>query len=425
LNDFICIYSLQCRPEKASDILNGTDGIRRSPIDDGRTVMISRRNIVCFANDWKSDPTSKHQIMKLLAHENKILWLNSVGMRKPNIKTQDLNRMGTKLTSFFRGIKKINSNFFVFSPIVIPFHDKKIFKYINSLLIKKCLENYIKKLDFTNPIFWTYMPNVEYIISKMNPDFLVYHCVDNWSKFSFIDSKIIEDEKALCEVSDLVIVSSKNLYDSKSPYNNNTHYVSHGVDYNYFNSANQKDYPVPEEMKKIPNPIAGFFGLIHEWLDFELISSLAENNPNIQFVFIGKRSIDVRKLEQYDNIHFIDQKPYEELIKYASHFDVGIIPFKINELTLNVNPLKMKEYLAAGMPVVSVNLPEVAKYKNVVRIADDYKEFEEALKNELSDNNIASFEERIIVAKNETWAKKVDEISELIAITEANKNRKK
>jgi glycosyltransferase involved in cell wall biosynthesis len=167
-------------------------------------------------------------------------------------------------------------------------------------------------------------------------------------------------------------------------------------------------------MKGIEGPIAGFFGLIHEWIDLELLDYIIIRNPDVNFVFIGKCSVDVHSLNAHKNAHFLGQKKYSDLLAYAGLFDIGLIPFKINELTVNVNPIKLKEYLALGIPVVSVDLPEISFYDRVVRIASDYSEFDKALKEELSGNHIASAEQIEEVAKMETWAQKIEDISELI-----------
>lgn len=376
--------------------------------------MIKNRDIICFSNDWRNDPTSKHQIMKILARENRIIWVNSIGLRTPTLGRQDAGRIIGKLKSFTRGLEKITGNFFVYTPIVIPFHRIRLVKMINSVILKLSLKRYIRKLGMKDIIYWSYLPNVGYILKSLDAKHIVYHCVDEWSKFSFIDENIIEQEKVLCEMSDLVLASARTLFESRSPYNRNTHYIPHGVDYEFLQKRKAAETPVPPDMEGIQKPIAGFFGLIHEWIDLDLIDQVAVSNPEINFVLIGKYSVDVSKPDRHGNVHFLGQKTYEELIDYAKHFDVGLIPFKINELTVNVNPIKLKEYLALSLPVISVNLPEVSIYRDVVRIAEGYEEFDLALKEELSGNHKASGAQLDEVARNETWEKKVDEISGLI-----------
>ena len=375
--------------------------------------MIRNRNIVCFSNDWRNDPTSKHQIMKVLARENTILWINSIGLRNPGLKSSDINRGLSKLRSFFKGIEKVDDRFYVFTPIVIPYHRLAVIRTINAMILRLSLSHYTRKLGMRDIIYWSYLPNVAYLLKRMKPKLIVYHCVDEWSKFSFIDDRIVEEEEELCRLSDIVFASARSLYESRKRYNPNTFYIPHGVDYDYFHGGLEGS-ETPEDMARIPKPIAGFFGLIHEWIDLALLDYLIINNPKVSFVFIGKQSVDVGDLRKHPNAHFLGQKDYSALLGYARRFDVGLIPFKVNELTINVNPIKLKEYLALGIPVVSVSLPEVRVYGSVVRIAETYEEFNEALREELAGRPLSSREERDRVALQETWERKVEEMSNLI-----------
>ncbi len=377
--------------------------------------MIENKDIICFANDWHSDPTSKHQIMKLLSQKNKVLWVNSIGLRKPSVAKRDIKKIINKLSSFFKGAEKINDNLTVITPVLFPFHNNKLIKFINAKILKLLLKYYIRKLNMKEIIYWSYLPNTSYIIRQMHPEFVIYHCVDEWSKFSFIDSDIINKEKDLCSLANVVIASSKTLFNSKAKFNQNTYYVSHGVDYNHFHNPKLKTVPPPIEIAEIKKkPIAGFFGLIHEWIDLELLEYIINDNPNINFVFIGKEEIDTSRLKAYPNAFFLGQKKYDDLIVYAQHFDVGLIPFKINELTININPIKLKEYFALGIPVVSVDLPEIRTYEKVVRITNDKRKFSEAIKEEISGKHKASPEEIDEIARKENWESKVEEISNII-----------
>lgn len=375
--------------------------------------MIKGRSIVCFANDWHGDPTSKHQIMRVLARENTILWVNSIGLRRPTLGKGDVGRMAAKLRSFVRGAERVGERFYVFTPIVIPFHDSSVARAVNGALLALSLRYYRAKLRMRDVICWSYMPNVEYIVKRMKPSFVLYHCVDEWSKFSFIDEAILEKEEALCRAADLVLASARELYDRKRAWNPRTHYLPHGVDYDYFHSAPDGAAP-PPDLAPVPKPIVGFFGLIHEWIDLDLLESVMKRLPRASFVFIGKSSVDVSRLASLPNAHFLGQKRYDELVSYARSFDVGLVPFKINDLTVNVNPIKLKEYLALGIPVVSVDLPEVRPYGRVVNVAADAEEFARAIERELSGDRRASRAEIDRVAREETWDRKVEEISVLI-----------
>lgn len=377
-----------------------------------KTQMLSGRNIVCFANDWHSDPTSKHHIMRILSRSNKVLWIDSIGLRRPALAKGDVRRMAGKLHSFFRGAERVGENLHVFTPIVIPFHNSRLARAANAELLDISIRFYLAKLGMRDIICWSYMPNVDYIVRRLKPSLVIYHCVDEWSKFSFIDPQIGEKEEALCRMADIVLASAMELYNRKRLFNSNTFYLPHGVDYEYFHSPSIE--PPPPDIAEIPKPIAGFFGLIHEWIDLDLLEYAITRLPKVSFVFIGKRSVDTSRIAAFPNVYFLGQKPYSKLVSYARLFDVGLVPFKINELTVNVNPIKLKEYLALGIPVVSVDLPEIRPYDSVVNIASSYPDFTSAIDREISGLHKASKEQIDNVAREETWERKVEEISALI-----------
>ncbi len=388
----------------------------------GESTMIEGRDIICFANDWHGDPTSKHHIMRLLSSRNRVLWVNSIGLRRPRLGGRDMRRIVAKLRSFSAGIERIHENLYIFTPLVIPFHHTRIVRSINALVLRMSIKRYIERLGMSDVIYWSYMPNVSYIIGKMRPSLVIYHCVDEWSKFTFIDATIVDQERQLCEMADLVLASARTLYESRRSYNEHTYYLPHGVDYHYFHDGVQDGSPLPADIAAIGRPIAGFFGLIHEWIDLDLLEYVIERNPGVNFVFIGECSVDVNRIASHGNAHFLGRKDYGELIAYARNFDVGLIPFKVNELTVNVNPIKLKEYLALGIPVVSVDLPEIGVYRDVVRIAPDREAFDAALRDELAGNHLATPEELDRVARMETWETKVEEISGLVLEAERRRS---
>lgn len=377
--------------------------------------MIENQSIICFANDWESDPTSKHQIMRILSRSDRILWVNSIGMRRPSISNSDMSRMWAKLRGWFHGLTKVNENLYHFTPIVLPFPSSRIARIINRYILKASILYHMKKLKMTDVQLWTFLPNVVDIVGSLGEKLVVYYCVDEWSKFSFVNGQTIKEmEIKLLKKANIVITSADHLYRDKLKLNANTHFISHGVDYEYFSKALSNDIPLAEDIKPVRRPIIGFFGLIHEWIDLDLIEKIAIAHPEWSIVLIGKTSVNVDGLKAYENIHFLGQKPYDSLVSYCKAFDVGLIPFHVNDLTINVNPIKLREYLAAGIPVVSSPLPEVEKYKDLVEIGYTPEEIIQKIQILL---NADSPNKRIMRSQSmmqETWEKKVDEISYLV-----------
>lgn len=379
--------------------------------------MIHGENIICFANDWHNDPTSKHQVMKLLSHGNRVLWINSIAMRKPTVSSTDIQRIVLKLKSFFNGLERINDNLYVFTPIVLPLPSSPRARQINALLLRLSLWYYRRQLGMKDFQLWTFVPTMVELAGALGEKQLIYYCVDEWSKFSFMDGDSMREmEIRLMRKADTVFVTADHLYRDKVQFNLNTHLVEHGVDHEHFSRALSDEIMIPEELKTIRRPILGFFGLIHEWIDLELIEHIARFRHDWSIVMIGKSSVDLSRFKRFGNIHFIGQKPYQSLPAYCRGFDVGLIPFAVNDLTVNVNPIKLREYLSAGLPVVSTALPEVEKYRDIVMIADKYEDFVVGVETALSQNSLTDRLIRSGRMASETWSSKVEFISRCIKL---------
>lgn len=378
--------------------------------------MLTGENIICFANDWHNDPTSKHQVMKLLSQKNRVLWVNSIGMRKPGASSSDLKRIFSKLRSFMKGLERINENLFVFTPIVLPLPSSAWARHINAFLLRISLWYYRRELGMKEFQLWTFVPTMVELARKMGEKKLIYYCVDEWSKFSFMDSEAMREmEIRLMKKSDIVFVTAGHLYRDKVQFNKNTFLVEHGVDHEHFSRAlNEPHENIPDDVKDVKKPILGFFGLVHEWIDLDLIEYTAKEKPDWSFVFIGKSSVDISRFQQYANVYFLGQKSYESLPAYCKVFDVGLIPFAINELTLNVNPIKLREYLSAGLPVISTALPEVEKYSDIVGVAHSKNEFVALAEKTLNTDTSDESKKRSLRMAGETWQNKIEYMSRCI-----------
>jgi len=167
-------------------------------------------------------------------------------------------------------------------------------------------------------------------------------------------------------------------------------------------------------MRHLPKPIIGFFGVISHWFDVQLIKFLANARPNWPFVFIGPSDIDLSVFGELKNTHFPGKVPYEDLPRYAVEFDVGIIRFLLNEFTVSVIPIKLLEYLACGLPVVTIDMPEVRTYSGVVHIARGFEDFLHGLETSLKDNNHRSEAERKSIARKHSWISIAEKLSAII-----------
>jgi glycosyltransferase involved in cell wall biosynthesis len=251
------------------------------------------------------------------------------------------------------------------------------------------------------------------IAGELGEEMVIYYCVDEYTAFTGVDSEALAElERRLMRRSDLVIVSADRLYRSKAPFNPRTALVRHGVDYAHFRRSLDAETVVPEEIASLPRPVIGFFGLIADWVDVELMASVAERFSTGSLVALGKPTTDVSSLERLPNVHLLGRKPYGELPAYCKGFDVALMPFRVNELTLNANPLKAREYLAAGLQVISTAIPEVEAL-GCCRIGGDRESFLYEVEQALLDPGPSV--ERSEMVRGESWEARLDEIRRCVA----------
>ena len=394
---------------------NGKANNFKQASDSADTSKILRgRDIICFAQDWTGDPLSKTHIMRILARENRVLWVNSIGLRAPSVSKADFSRSVKKITSAIEPIKEVEPNLFVMSPLSIPAYGLEAVQTFNSRSLRWQIKRALKKLGFKNLINYIFLPSAAKLAGNLDEDYIIYHCVDEYSAFSDIPTEpIARLERELLKKADLVAVSAEILYQTKIEHNSNTFLIRHGVDFNHFKTALDEATKIPEEIKNLPRPVIGLYGLIEDWIDIELLEKTARHFSEGSLVIIGKIKTDISRIENLPNVHILGRKPYQTLPAYCKGFDVALNPFVINELTLAANPLKVREYLAAGLPVISTDIPEVVILKNC-RIGQNHEDFisqiEEALKNPGPQKAISDS------VKNESWEARVDELREIMKV---------
>jgi glycosyltransferase involved in cell wall biosynthesis len=367
-------------------------------------------NIICFSKDWNESPTSNNHVMRELAKKNQVLWLNSISMRAPSLDKHDLTKIGRKLAQFFQGPKQVDENLWVYTPIVLPFPHSRFATALNSLILRWTIGALRRKLGMRQFQLWTFLPNAVDYVGKLGESFVAYYCIDEWSKFGYLDGrKMAEAEDRLCKQADVVFATAQSLLDGRKGFNPESHLASHGVDYKFFATALEESTPLAAELEPLPRPIVGFYGLIHEWIDLDLIAYLAERHPEWSLVMVGNPRVDVSSLKDRPNVHFLGNKPYAELPRYCKGFSAGLIPFKVNDLTVHVNPIKLREYLSAGIPVVSTDLPEVRLYEDCA-IANSFEEFERRIEEALANDTPARRRARSESMQAETWERKVADL---------------
>lgn len=393
-------------------------------IEKNETQPLHGRDILCFANDWTGDPLSKTHLMRVLAKDNRILWVNAIANRMPTASSKDVSRIFKKLKAFSEPVQEVESNIFVLNPLAFPSYGNTAILDVNQRFLAGQVKKAMRRLGFENVVNLVFNPAAGMIAGKLGESEVIYYCVDEYTAFTGASNGLKQIEDDLFRRADLVIVSAERLFDSKKHFNPNTFVIRHGTDWKHFRTALDPGLPIPPDIADLPRPIVGFHGLLADWVDYELIKKVAEHFQNGSVVLVGKIAVDaeqkVKILDDVPNVHFLGRKPYAELPAYCKAFDVALNPFEINELTLAANPLKVREYLAAGLPVVSTDIPEVRVLEDC-RVGKDHNDFihkiEEALANPKPRKTVSD------AVAHESWEVKVDELREILS-TQSRKDAK-
>lgn len=373
-------------------------------------------DILCFSHDWTGDPLSKTHLMRVLAKDNRILWVNAIANRMPTTSSRDMSRIVSKLKAFTEPICEVEQNIFVLNPLAFPSYGNKAILSVNQRFLAGQVRKAMRQLGFSDAVNMVFNPAAGMIAGKLGESQIIYYCVDEYTAFTGASNGLKSIEDDLFRRADLVVVSAERLFESKKHFNDNTFVIRHGTDWRHFRTALDPNLMIPNEVADLPHPIIGFHGLLADWVDFELIRKVAEHFSQGSVVLVGKTSVDaeqkVKILNGVPNVHFLGRKPYAELPAFCKAFDVAINPFAINELTLAANPLKVREYLAAGLPVVSTDIPEV-RVLNDCLVGADHEDFISKIESALADPKPRKSVSDAIA--HESWEAKVDELRAIIA----------
>lgn len=341
-----------------------------------RCTVIRNRDIIIFGDDWGRYPSTIQHIGRVLARENRILWIGSLGLRRPKVSFHDLLRVVEKGKRIIRPAERSNEAQYpsvrLVNPFIIPFHDVAWIYALNMTVLRTSLGRIMSAQQYHDPILITASPIVHGLVGTLGERSSHYFCLDDFTLFDGAFKRLGELEQSLVSKVDTCFSISDVLMQTRKTRWGNDFFLPQGVDVNHFAPS---DTPLPPGLQHISKPVIGFFGLFTSWVDIELIVACARRYPKYSIVLFGRTHIDLSLFNGIDNIHYMGEVPFSELPKHARCFDVGIIPFRINELTIACNPLKLLEYLALDIPVVSTNMPEVAKFRPDVDVANDHEEF--------------------------------------------------
>lgn len=369
--------------------------------------MIKNQNFIVFSDDWGRHPSSCQHIFKRIAQNNKILWINTIGMRLPHFGFYDFLRVCNKLISWFKKERKVEDNMIAYSPFMTPFSNIKFFRKLNNRLLIRGIRRQCQRHSLDLPVLITTVPNIADIVGHLGEKRCIYYCVDDFTTWpGLLKREMLDMEKKLLEKVDLILTSSKVLYKEKRTKRCSTYYFPHGVDVKHFEKSGQLTTMVHNRIKNVKRPIVGYFGLLDERIDLNLIEYILKAKTEYSIAIVGPVALNIGKLKKFKNIFFFGSVRYEVLPNYIKAFDVCILPYRLSQSTKSINPLKLKEYLATGKPVVSVMLPEVEEYKDIVAIADNYPDFVKGIELAIENNSNEWIIRRQDRISSESWEEK-------------------
>lgn len=361
---------------------------------------------------------STDHIGQQLARHNRILYVESVGLRRPRLDKNDLSRIGRKLARFIRPPRRVGERFWVVTPLVVPLHHNSAIRRLNQVLLLGQIRWASTLLRFRKPILFVFLPYMAGIVGHLGELLSAYYCTDEHAAFPGVEGNNIRraEEELLRKVT-LGFATSPEILKNKKRINPNFYYSPHGVDFDNFARAQDQPLSIPEDVRDLPHPLIGYFGAIDRWLDLGLIEDLARSRPGWSFVFIGKQATDTSAISALPNVHFLGKRSFQELPRYGRTFDAAIIPFRINDLTVSVSPIKLKEYLAMGKAVVSTPLPAVVDYAaagGLVGVAGDAERFLELLESALRGDSRELVFARQESVRGDTWEARTEEVGNII-----------
>jgi len=430
--------------------------------------MLEGQDILCFAPErWEGVWRNRHQIMSRLARRNRVLFVEPrpylrdvLGLSRLQRLTADcqVHRLsaghgspaganggvieGTSTPRANRRqprLRHVCDGLYVYRPPRwAPLTGRQPLKALTDALRRCSLLRAMARLGMREPILWLFRPDQVDVVGRYGERLVLYHVVDEYTAYEkeFVDlvgaerlEAMAAMERSLLRRADLVIVTSPVLLEAKRPFNPHTYLVRNGVDYAAFSAALSDPSPPPEDIAALPPPVIGYVGVINEKIDLGLLRAVARAHPEWSLAVVGPITLRFHREQlawlELPNVHLLGFKPVEQLPRYIAACQVCLMPYKVNEWTRHIDPLKMYEYLAAGRPVVSTDIPSARTFAPPLRIAHDVRGFVSEIEAALVETDDAQREAFRRLASQHTWEARVEELSTHIeaALTRTSKSK--
>ena len=371
---------------------------------------------------WPYWTNKQHFAARLGARGFRVLYVESIGFRRPGWNSIDLARIWGRVRRAAGPIREAQRNVWVLPPLTIPgSHHLAWADRINAWQLRSRIDSWLRSVDADSPIVWTYHPYMLRIAKALDPAALVYHCVDNIGAVPGVDGAAFDRaERELLASSDRIFATSTVLRDRCAAIApTRTYYFGNVADIDHFATA-RHDGPIPADLAAVPRPRLAYVGVLSDFkLDFELVEHVVAQRPDWHLVFIGderegQSGAAVVRLQARPNVHFLGWKPYAQLPSYLRGIDVALLPQRINDYTRAMFPMKYFEYLAAGRPVVATPLPALAELTALHRQADTRVAFVDAIASALAAPVAIPIDHPTL--QSHSWEARIDAMLDRIAV---------
>lgn len=386
--------------------------------------FLAQQDIVVLSNQCRHEGPNQpvHQIVKRLRSDHRILFVEG----NHSFGKMLLSLLGKPyaFAPFGRFRVEEEGRFFVLTPPPrLPFrHWSRAIGRLQQAILRRSVRRAAGKAGIESPILWSFLHQSALLTGSLGERLAVYHCVDPWGELipaAGLGRRevVLEDERETAHRADVVFATAAALRDDLLPHNRASHYVPNAVDADAVLESIRRLDPSKDPLAPLARPRIGFVGAPERKVDAELLAAVARREPSWTFVLVGplRNFPGKRLLRKLGNVALLGPVPAGAVPATLSALDVAIIPFAVDPLTRGVSPLKLFEYLAAGKPVVSTPIPEVADLRDVVRIAGDAAGFEASIAAALEEaEDPERLRQRIEAAQRNTWDHRVADIARIL-----------
>ena len=386
--------------------------------------ILKDQNLIYFSpGPWDDLWRNRQQLMAVFARYNTVLFVEPQQHLRPTISR--FQRGDYQPHHLFQAsIRHVQDNLYRFRyPVWAPISGQPPLKQLTQAVRARAFRAALKQLHMTEPIVWLALPGLVNVLDEIpSPRLLIYHVVDEYTAYAGQTEAARrltrQQEQQLLPRADVVIAVSQALCEAKQPHNANTYLVPNGVNFTAYSKA-LADPALPPSLAAIPEPRLGYIGLIGDKLNYEILKTLAEENPAWSIVMMGTIRLKVQEdswqmFQALPNVHHLPSVSVDQVPHYVKGFQAGLMPYLQNRHAQNISPLKLYDYLAAGLPVASVDIPAAQLFQEVVHLAETPADFLAAARAALADTSQEAFQARCALAAQHTWEARVAQISGII-----------